>query len=80
MSVPRRRDEAARSSSFKTGEPVPHVRERRGEFHDMIRRAVGDAWKGGYGVIDARDGAPLPAPKGAARVRHHGLRGERARP
>lgn len=51
----------------RTGEPVPRVLERRGHFHDLIARAIGDAWPGGYGVIDVRDeGAAFPAPDAAA--------------
>lgn len=50
----------------KTGEPVPSVRERRGEFHDLVREAIGDAWRGSYAVTDPREPAPLPAPDSAA--------------
>lgn len=47
----------------RTGEPVPPVRARRGEFHDMIQRAIGDAWAGAYDVVDARpEDAALPDP------------------
>lgn len=52
---------------IRTGEPVPRVQERRGHFHDLIAHAIGDAWSGGYGVVDARgDDAALPAPGSAA--------------
>lgn len=47
---------------LKTGEPVPRVQEKRGEFHDLIARAIGDAWPGGYDVLDARAEADLPPP------------------
>jgi len=51
----------------RTGEPVPRVQERRGHFHDLIEQAIGDAWRGGYDVVDPRnDGASLPAPGSAA--------------
>jgi GMP synthase (glutamine-hydrolysing) len=47
----------------RTGEPVPPVRAARGEFHDMIQRAIGDAWAGDYDVVDVRpDDAAFPAP------------------
>jgi len=36
----------------KTGEPVASVRERRGQFADLIREAIGPAWSGGYEVVD----------------------------
>src|SRR6185312_366118 len=36
----------------KTGEPVATVRERRGQFADLIREAIGPAWSGGYEVVD----------------------------
>jgi GMP synthase (glutamine-hydrolysing) len=52
----------------KTGEPVPRVRERRGEFHDLIREAIGDAWRGPYAVTDPREDAPLPSPRSASAV------------
>jgi GMP synthase (glutamine-hydrolysing) len=45
----------------KTGEPVPSVRERRGQFADLIQEAIGEAWSGGYQVVDVVDEAPPPA-------------------
>jgi GMP synthase (glutamine-hydrolysing) len=52
---------------IKTGEPVPRVLESRGHFHDLIAHAIGDAWSGGYGVVDVREeGAAFPAPNAAA--------------
>lgn len=52
---------------IKTGEPIPAVRERRGEFHDLIREAIGDAWPHGYTVVDARDEREaLPSPDAAS--------------
>lgn len=39
---------------IKTGEPVPKVRERRGEFSDLIVQTIGDAWGHGYESFDAR--------------------------
>ncbi len=49
----------------KTGEPVPSVRDRRGQFADLIQGAIGDAWSGGYQVVDVVDEAP-PSISGAA--------------
>ena len=69
MSAPPRPRSSTRPRNIvivKTGEPVPRVRERRGEFHDLIEQAIGPAWQGGYEVVDARADAPLPAPDAAA--------------
>jgi GMP synthase (glutamine-hydrolysing) len=49
----------------KTGEPVPSVAERRGQFAELIREAIGDAWGGGYEVVDVRSEEP-PGPDAAA--------------
>ena len=38
----------------KTGEPVPSVAERRGQFAELIRDAIGGAWDGGYQIVDVR--------------------------
>ncbi len=37
----------------KTGEPVAPVRERHGQFADLIQQAIGPHWDGGYEVVDA---------------------------
>ena len=50
---------------MKTGEPVPRVAERRGQFAELIREAIGDAWSGGYEVVDVRSEEP-PSPDAAA--------------
>ena len=50
---------------MKTGEPVPKVRERRGEFADLITSVIGEAWSGGYEAFDAREGA-MPDMRDAA--------------
>jgi len=52
----------------KTGEPVPKVRERRGEFGDMIVQTIGDAWTGGFSSFDARTDAPVDPREAAAFV------------
>jgi GMP synthase (glutamine-hydrolysing) len=49
----------------KTGEPVPRVAERRGQFADLIRDAIGPAFRGDHVVVDVREGPP-PDPRGAA--------------
>jgi GMP synthase (glutamine-hydrolysing) len=61
---------AAQIIIVKTGEPVPSVRERRGEFADLIEQTIGPAWGGGYQVVDARAEAPptAGAADGAAAV------------
>ncbi len=48
----------------KTGEPVPRVREARGEFATLIAQTIGPAWDGEYHVFDARTDEP-PAPHDA---------------
>ena len=52
----------------KTGEPVPRVAERRGQFAELIREAIGDAWGGGYEVVDVRSEEPPGADAAAAFV------------
>jgi GMP synthase (glutamine-hydrolysing) len=52
---------------LRTGEPVPRVAERRGQFADLIAAAIGDAWSGAYAVADVRDeGSPFPDAAGSA--------------
>ncbi|MDI3289660.1 glutamine amidotransferase [Polyangium sp. 15x6] len=53
---------------MKTGEPVPKVRERRGEFADLITGVIGDAWSGGYETFDARESGPPDMRDAAALV------------
>jgi GMP synthase (glutamine-hydrolysing) len=52
----------------KTGEPVPSVRARRGEFADLIEQAIGRGWDGGYQVVDVVEEAPPAAIDAAAVV------------
>ena len=52
----------------KTGEPVPPVRERRGQFADLIQQAIGPHWDGGYQVVDVVAADPPPADGAAAYV------------
>jgi GMP synthase (glutamine-hydrolysing) len=49
----------------KTGEPVPKILERRGEFGDLIVETIGDVWSHGYASFDARTDAP-PEPRDVA--------------
>ena len=49
---------------IKTGEPVPKVREKRGEFSDLIVETIGEAWNHGYASFDARTDEP-PNPQEA---------------
>jgi GMP synthase (glutamine-hydrolysing) len=52
----------------KTGEPVPWVRERRGQFSDLIRETIGSGWDGGYRVVDVVAEAPPPPSEARAVV------------
>jgi GMP synthase (glutamine-hydrolysing) len=52
----------------KTGEPVPSVRERRGQFADLIQEAIGEHWQGEYRVVDVVAEAPPPVDPEAAYV------------
>lgn len=54
-----------------TGEPVPSVLERRGDWARIVREALGDAWTGPVEAVDVRglDGtlpAALPDPRSAS--------------
>src|SRR5262245_12386162 len=46
---------------IKTGEPVAPVRERRGQFADLIQQTIGRDWDGGYQVVDVAAGESPPA-------------------
>jgi GMP synthase (glutamine-hydrolysing) len=48
------------------GDPVPRTAERLGGFADLIRRATGSAWTGGWRLFDARSGARGPDPSSVA--------------
>ncbi|MEO7328089.1 MAG: glutamine amidotransferase [Minicystis sp.] len=50
---------------LRTGEPVPWVLERRGQFHDLIAASIGPAFTGDYEVIDVRS-EPFPDPRGTS--------------
>lgn len=51
---------------LRAGDAAPEVAARRGQFIDLIRRAVGDAWEGEWVEHDLRTGAALPDPRSAA--------------
>ena len=42
----------------KTGEPVPKVAAKRGQFADLIAGSIGDVFQGEYAVVDVRTDAP----------------------
>jgi GMP synthase (glutamine-hydrolysing) len=72
MSSEARRSGAGKRSKsiliVKTGEPVPSVRARRGEFADLIQHAIGPSWSGDYQVIDVVEEAPPTTFEAAAVV------------
>ena len=51
----------------KTGEPVPKIAEKRGQFADLIAGSIGELFAGDYAVVDARTEEP-PSPRGADAV------------
>ncbi len=55
-------------SIWVTGAPVPEAERRRGSFAEMIRRTVGDAWTGGWEVIDCTAATELPEADATAGV------------
>ena len=45
----------------KTGEPVPRIAEKRGQFADLIAGSIGPEFEGEYAVVDVRtEDAPAP--------------------
>ena len=42
----------------KTGEPVPKIAEKRGQFADLIAGSIGAAFTGEYAVVDVRTEDP----------------------
>ena len=65
MKLNARGSSAAKIVVIKTGEPVPIVAERRGQFEDLIAGSIGDIFQGQYAVVDVRTETP-PDPLGAA--------------
>jgi GMP synthase (glutamine-hydrolysing) len=51
---------------LRAGDVVAALVPTRGEFLDLIRYTVGDAWSGGWAEVDVRTDAPLPDPASAA--------------
>jgi GMP synthase (glutamine-hydrolysing) len=51
----------------KTGEPVPKIAEKRGQFADLIAGSIGPAFAGEYAVVDVRTEEP-PGPRSADAV------------
>ena len=49
----------------KTGEPVPKIAEKRGQFADLIAGSIGATFTGEYTVVDVRTEEP-PAPGSGA--------------
>ncbi len=48
----------------KTGEPVPKIAEKRGQFADLIAGAIGSTFTGDYTIVDVRAEEP-PSPRSA---------------
>src|SRR4051812_16958244 len=46
----------------KTGEPVPSVAAKRGQFADLIAAAIGPMFSGDYLIVDVRS-EPAPDPR-----------------
>ncbi len=51
-----------------TGNTVPVVAERFGDFDAHFRHGIGDAWSGPWASVDAREEAALPSPSDFAGV------------
>jgi GMP synthase (glutamine-hydrolysing) len=47
----------------KTGEPVPKIAEKRGQFADLIAGSIGSMFAGEYAVVDVRT-EEAPSPRG----------------
>ena len=45
---------------LRAGDVVPALVPTRGEYLDLIRDTIGDAWTGGWAEVDVRSDAPLP--------------------
>jgi GMP synthase (glutamine-hydrolysing) len=48
-----------------TGQTLPEIAARRGDYPAWIRDKTGDAWRGEWAVFDVRTDEPLPGPRDA---------------
>ena len=60
------KDAPRRITVLRTGDPVPAVVAKRGQFADLIAQTVGDAWPHEWASVDVRTDAPLPDLDGSA--------------
>lgn len=44
------------------------VAQKRGQYPELIREGVGDAWTGAFEVVDVRTDAPFPSPERVAGI------------
>lgn len=51
---------------LRAGDTVAPVAAKRGQFLDLIRDTLGDAWQGEWATVDVRTDEPLPDPSAAA--------------
>jgi GMP synthase (glutamine-hydrolysing) len=55
----------ARILVLVTGQTIPAIAARRGDYPAWIRERTGDAWAGDWATHDVRTEAPLPGPRDA---------------
>lgn len=60
------REAAVKLIVLRAGDVVPALVPTRGQYLDLIRDTVGDAWNGEWAEVDVRSDAPLPDPSSAA--------------
>ena len=48
-----------------TGQTIPAIAARRGDYPEWIRAKTGDAWPGQWGAVDVRTSSRLPGPRDA---------------
>lgn len=48
-----------------TGQTIPAIAARRGDYPAWIRAKTGDAWPGQWAAVDVRTSAPIPGPRDA---------------
>ena len=54
------KDAPRRITVLRTGDPVPSVVAKRGQFADLIAQTVGEAWPHEWASVDVRTDARLP--------------------